>query len=266
MELYTHGHPEVVVETHARRTAEADAAYARDLFFDGAMALDVGCGPGSVSVGLARWVGSGEVIAIDVSEEVLESARRRSGEVRNLRYEKADVYELPYEDSFFDVVHAHQVLQHLAEPVRALSEMMRVLKPGGAVAVRDGDFETFIHHPYDPMLARWRDVYRQVARANGGEPDAGRKLFEWVSRAGFDVEAVTGTPWIFTSEADRIWWGEQWALRAVSSPFADRGCETGITNAEELEEISHAWKRWTRAPYAYHSLLMTEVVGKRPQA
>lgn len=261
-EIYTHGHPQAVVEAHARRTAEVDVAYARHLFFEGARVLDVGCGPGTISVGLANWVGSGEVVAIDLSEAVLESARERAGTVANLRFEMADVYRLPFEDGSFDVAHAHQVLQHLGEPVAALREMQRIVKSGGAIAVRDGDFETFTHHPYDPMLARWREVYRQVARANGGEPDAGRRLLEWALLADLEVESVAGTSWVFASEQERAWWGELWAARTLAPHYADRAIATGATTMDELEEIAEAWRRWAVVPHGYHGLLITELVGR----
>src|SRR5580692_1232777 len=89
-------------------------------------------------------------------------------------------------DDTFDVVHAHQVLQHVADPVRALQEMRRVCRPGGVVAARDADYSGFIWFPRFPALDFWRDIYQQAARSNGGEPDAGRRLLSWALEAGFD--------------------------------------------------------------------------------
>ena len=87
---------------------------------------------------------------------------------------------LPYEDNTFDVVYAHQLLQHLAEPVTALVEMRRVCKPRGFVAVREAAYSTMQGAPVSPGMHRWREIYMDTARRNGGEPDAGLYLKKWM--------------------------------------------------------------------------------------
>ena len=118
----------------------------------------------------------GEVLAIDLSSEVLEEARRlaREKEVRNVRFERADVNDLARPDGAFDVVYAHQVLQHVPEPVTALGAMKRLLARGGFVAVRDSDYGTCTWSPPEPRIARWLEIYYAVASANGADADAGR--------------------------------------------------------------------------------------------
>ena len=174
-ERYTHGHHPVIVRSHALRTAANSAAYLLPSLHRGQRLLDVGCGPGSITADLAALVAPGPVIGIDNAAAVLEQARSSADGrgLTNVSYEDASVYRLPFPNASFDVVHAHQVLQHLADPVAALREMRRVLVPGGLVAARDSDYGTMTHYPTDPRLDRWLDLYHQVARANGAEPDAG---------------------------------------------------------------------------------------------
>ena len=142
----------------------------------------------------------------------------REQRLDNLRFEVADVYTLPFAAASFDVVYAHQLLQHLADPVAALREAARVLRPGGYVAVRDADYGTMTHHPNDPTIDRWLEVYRTVARANGGEPDAGRHLLEWVLAAGFEHIHAGASSWVFASPDDRRWWADLWADRSDPEP------------------------------------------------
>ena len=118
-----------------------------------------------------------------------------------------DVYALAAADDSFDVVHAHQVLQHLTDPVAALREMARVCRPGGVVAVRDVDYAATTWFPADAGLDRWLALYQRVARANGAEPDAGRRLLSWAHAAGLRDVAATASTCCYASPEERQWWG-----------------------------------------------------------
>src|SRR5262249_21354898 len=120
-------------------------------------------------------------------------ADRRGGPA--LSYAVGDVHALDFPDSTFDVVHAHQVLQHVADPVKALAEMRRVCRPDGLVAARDSDYAGFTWFPLLPELDEWLALYHRIARANGGEPDAGRRLLSWARAAGFTDIDVSASTW-----------------------------------------------------------------------
>src|SRR5258706_569796 len=141
----------------------------------------------------------GRVLGLDRADEVLDTARVAAHDagVDNVEFAVGDVYALDLPDASFDVVHAHQVLQHLTDPVAALREMRRVCAPGGVVAARDSDYATFTWWPEDPRLTRWLELYHEVARANGAEPDAGRRLLAWAHEAGFTDVQATASVWCF---------------------------------------------------------------------
>ena len=141
-------------------------------------------------------------------------------------------------------MHAHQVLQHVSDPVRALREMRRVCRPGGVVAARDSDYAAFTWFPEVPELDRWLEVYRRVARSNDAEPDAGRRLLSWAQEAGFpDVTAGSST-WCYSTPIDRAWWGGLWADRIVESDVARQAVDRGFATVAELAVIAAGWRRW----------------------
>jgi ubiquinone/menaquinone biosynthesis C-methylase UbiE len=215
--------------------------------------LDVGCGPGTITADLAALVAPGRVVGLERAEGVLaqaEAAVAAKGVAGQVEFSVGDVHALDFPDDTFDVVHAHQVLQHVGDPVQALREMRRVCRPGGIVAVRDSDYGAFFWFPEVPALDEWVTFYRQVARANGGEPDAGRRLKSWARRAGFADEAISSTvsTWCFESDADREWWGGLWAERAVKSDFAKVAVDGGFATPADLERLAEGWLSWAADP------------------
>ena len=154
--VYTHGHHESVLRSHRWRTAANSAAYLVGELRPGLDVLDVGCGPGTITADLASLVAPGRVTAVDTSDDILAQAAEVAAErgLDNVEFAVADVHALDYPDDSFDVVHAHQVLQHVGDPVQALREMRRVCRPGGVVAARDSDYAAMTWFPESPGLDR----------------------------------------------------------------------------------------------------------------
>jgi SAM-dependent methyltransferase len=263
-DTYLHGHHDSVLRSHRWRTPENSAGYLIQRLPATARVLDVGCGPGTITVGLAALAAQGEVVGMDASQDVLAEARaeadRRSQ--ANVRFETGDVYELRFADGTFDVVHAHQVLQHLSDPVAALREMARVCRPGGIVAARDSDYGGMIWYPADEELDEWRSLYQQVARATGGEPDAARHLLAWARSAGLAEIEASASAWCYAGPHDRPWWGALWAERVMSSAFADRVREHGLASTQDLERLSAAWRRFAASPDGWFLIPHGEVLGR----
>jgi ubiquinone/menaquinone biosynthesis C-methylase UbiE len=262
---YTHGHHESVLRSHRWRTAQNSAAFLLSRLRHGDSLLDVGCGPGTITADLATLVSPGLVTGIDLSEEVIEVASRETHGLHggNLRFMVDDVYDLSFKDATFDVVYAHQILQHLSSPVDALVEMRRVLRDGGLLAVRDADFGAFAWFPGDDRLSRWMDLYHQITRANRAEADAGRHLVSWVREAGFSEIEASSSNWTYQRPEDRMWWGGIWADRMRESEVARQGIEYGLTTTEELEEISRAFLDWAANDDGIFIVVNGEVLARR---
>ncbi|GIH92635.1 class I SAM-dependent methyltransferase [Planobispora siamensis] len=260
--VYTHGHHESVLRSHRWRTAENSAAHLLPHLQPGMSLLDVGCGPGTITADLAVRVAPGTVTASEVTEEALGLARAevaRRG-LSGVEFAVADVHALDFPDDSFDVVHAHQVLQHVGDPVQALREMRRVCRPGGVVAVRDSDYAAFTWFPEPPELDEWLALYEKVARANGGEPDAGRRLLSWARAAGFTDISATSSTWCFATPEDRQWWGGMWAERILKSDMARQALDSGAAAEDDLRRISEGWRAWAAEPDGWLSLLHGELI------
>ena len=260
--VYTHGHHESVLRSHRWRTAANSAAYLLPHLGAGLRVLDVGAGPGTITVDLAGIVAPGRVTVVEVSDAVLDLSRSEADRrgCHTIDFVVGDVVALDFADDSFDVVHAHQVLQHVADPVQALREMRRVCRPGGIVAARDSDYAAFAWHPENSDLDEWLRLYRAAARANGGEPDAGRRLLSWARQAGFSTIAPSSSAWCFATPEDRSYWGGMWAERIVASDLSRQLVASGAASTDDLERLSAAWRDWAASPDGWFSLLHGEVL------
>ena len=250
----------MVVNAHATRTVVDSAQFLLPRLESSLRLLDFGCGPGSITAGLAGHVAT--VVGVDSSPEAIGIARRDAA-APNVEYLVASVYDLPLPDDSFDVAYAHQVLQHLGDPTAALSEVRRVLVPGGLVAVRDADFGSMIHHPHYQELDVWLDIYHQVARGNGGEPDAGRRLAGWVRRAGYENITATSSSWHYTTPEQRLWWARLWADRIRLPRFSNRAADLGLADA--IGPIAAAWLHWAAEPDGWFAFVHGEVIASKPE-
>ena len=262
--VYTHGHHESVLRSHSQRTAANSAGYLLGSLLQSMHILDVGCGPGTITVDLAVLVPEGQVIGVENSPEVLESARALAAErgLKNVHFETGDIHALDFPDNTFDVAHAHQVLQHVGDPVQALREMRRVVKPGGLVAARDSDFSIMTWYPQSDGLVDWQKLYLQVARSNGGEPNAGRCLHAWAWQAGFDRRSITATAsaWCYNTVDERAWWSSLWADRTLKSSFAQHAINKGHATQDELDHIAQAWHQWGAEEDGWFAILHGEIL------
>lgn len=261
---YTHGHHDSVLRAYRARTAANSAQYLVPHLNRGDRLLDVGCGPGTISADLAELVAPGEVVAIDRAPEVLDEARGVAAGrgLTNIAFEMGDVYSLDHPSGSFDVVHAHQVLQHLSDPVSGLREMRRLARDGGLVAVRDADYAAMTWYPADASLDKWREIYSAVARSNNSEPDAGRRVLAWAHEAGFSEVVPSASAWCFADEETRTWWSQLWVGRMTESSIADQAVSKGIATTEELAEVAEGFEAWGAHADAWFTVTHGEILAR----
>lgn len=247
---YVLGQSKVLVETMMKRTVENSAAYLKPHIWSDAGILDIGCGPGSITVGFAKLAHRGHVTGLDTSaaSASLEQARVHAAAegVLNIEFIAGDAHHLPFPDATFDIVHSHQVLQHVADPVQVLREMRRVTKPGGIVACRETDIDTFVYFPLYNGIQAYHTMFVKVVRARGMEPGAGRRLHAWAREAGFNPARIqmSTSNWTYRTPTERVAWSELCVDILEKSEYSAALVQLGFVRAEELQEMVQAWKDW----------------------
>jgi ubiquinone/menaquinone biosynthesis C-methylase UbiE len=243
---------------HARRTGRA-AAFLAPYLRRGMRLLDCGCGPGSITVDLARAVAPGEAIGIDLREDALTQGHTlaREREIANVAFQAATVYQLPYADGSFDAAFACAVLQHLAAPLAALKELRRVLKPGGVIGIADGSSTITFRYPTNPLLQAWDKLRGLECEYNTGRPADALALRALLREAGFASTQASGTlvteagpPAGSLEETRSVAQNHVIRLRGVLGKLA---VAQGWATREELEQMAEALIVWGDAPDAFYA-------------
>jgi len=263
---YLHGSAAIEQRRLARRTAATSAGFLLPHLRPGMRVLDCGCGPGSITVGLAEAVAPGDVVGIDIQPAQVDRAGAFAAErgVSNVRFEAASVYELPYPGATFDAVFAHTVVEHLPEPLRALREMKRVLKPGGVVGIADDDGATVLWEPRTPLLTEALGLFLRLIKYHGGDPYGARNLRRRLLDAGFARPIATASIWAGgvwgTPEETRdfaAWFAGQLIAPAIVQVLTSQGW----VDQHALDAIVAEILAWGERPDAYFAVMGVAAVG-----
>ena len=238
-----HGYEEWTREWMAQRTATRDLAFLLPHLSPGMSIIDCGCGPGSITVGLAEIVAPGQVIGLDIEPRQLEAAQRLATEraTPNVRFEPGSVYELPFPDATFDVAVAHFVLEHVSDPLRALREIRRVLRPGGLAAIKDPYYPAFTFRPQTTELRGFGELAEKVRKHHGASDTYAVDLRAYLLEAGFErTEAQGGLENIAGNEEAARVLPMMLQNQVRERAFRDTVLEQGWATEAELDAISAA--------------------------
>jgi SAM-dependent methyltransferase len=225
--------------------------------------LDCGCGPGSITLGLATAVAPADAIGVDRSARAIElaNALTKAQGVANASFREADVHALPFESETFDAVFAHALLQHLPDPQRAVTEMARVLKPGGVIALADFDYGGCLLWPRDSMLDLAADLMGKLHAADGRSPYVGRTLASLLHAAGLERVTPRASVGLETPELG----SHLGTLRYFEAePVRDYIVALDLARDDEVRAIAPALERWAQTPGAVWTRYAWSAVGWKP--
>lgn len=243
----------------ARRSAERQAAFLLPHLRPGMRLLDCGCGPGSITIGLAKIVAPGAVVGVDIDPGEVERARQLAAEqgIANVHFETGSVYELPFADASFDAAFSNALLDHLSDPVAALREMRRVLKEDGVLGVRTADRDGYLFTPPDPLIAKWTEQGEQWKNAQGVNVRIGKNIRAMLREAGF-VRTEASASYDCYGSADEV---RSLAESALAGLNRNRSADKGESDRAETEALIAVWRIWGESPDAFFAMSFCEGVG-----
>ena len=263
---YTMGYSEDFLQLLRRRSLERDGSYITPYLKPGLSVLDFGCGPGSISVGLARAVEPGQLHGIDIEESqiAIAQAAAQAGGHDNAAFQIADVTDLPFEDDSFDIAHCHTVLTHIPDTQAALSEVRRVLKPGGIIAGRELiTASCFVEPDLGNFKEAW-NVFASLLSGNGGHPNMGRELKNAFIETGFTNPRVTASLETY-AEPEDVAFLHNFIVGWFFAPEIMQAAITyGLANKEQFDDWRVALDRFREHPGATGCLAFGECVATNP--
>lgn len=263
---YTMGYNEDFRQLLDRRSADTHAFYFLPHLEPGMSVLDFGCGPGTISVGLAERIAPGTLHGIDMEESQIELARAAAsdGGHDNMVFHVGNVYELPFDDDTFDAAHCHAVLMHVPDTQRALAEVKRVLKPEGILASREAIIASSFLAPQPAEITNAWGVFCGLMQANGGHPDFGKELKLSLIEAGFERIETSASFDAFSSSGDVAFlhgfiseWFFSPAVIAALTGY-------GLATTEEIEQWRQLLDEWRDKPGASGAIAFGEAIARKP--
>lgn len=245
--------------------------------------LDVGCGHGELTHLLAAHVAglggqASQVVGVDLSFDSDATSHPTSpttpdGTHTQPAFTEGSILDLPFINDSVDVILASQVLHHVTDPVAALRECSRVLRPGGIILARDLDFGAMTWYPPHPGLSRWRAVFTVAASLENMEPNGGRHLPTWCTKAGLDIEHVGGDLRTYGTPDSRAAFAEKWSDRVDEDRFRDKAARalddpdgpTGAMATSAIEQMLAGWREWSETPGAVMTMPIIEVLARLPR-
>jgi len=227
--------------------------------------LECGCGPGVVTFEIAKKVINGNVIGIDIDKNLINTNNREviKSSFKNLKFEVANILELPYPNNVFDIVYMQALLVHIKSPTIAINEVYRVLKKDGLIAVREPIMNKSIFSPEKPILQESFELIQKAIKSYGGDASIGDKLFTLLNKGGFKNILISAS-WEQPDSLDQ-WsefyegWSNVFSGRIGDIIIKKKWCEKKYIN-----KIIKSWKKLGNEQKGFAASPWGEALGFKP--
>jgi SAM-dependent methyltransferase len=249
------------------RSAAVYADFLLPRLIDGFRVLDVGCGVGTITLGLASEIAAGHVLGVDVKND-FGSAREYAIEhgIGNVEFRVGDVYNLELPSNHFDACLCHSMLETLDRPLDGLREIRRVLRPGGVLGVACVEYGGLIlTGPDIALLRRFYAVRERLWQLDGhADPYRGRELRGLLERTGFDTVAATSKYLCYGTEEDVSAFGMDRVGDCGDTWYRRDAIKHGLATEADLDEMRRAWLKWSTSIDAYAAFAWCRALGSKP--
>ena len=259
-------HTDTVQRQFQARDETGPAAFLLPHLEPGMRLLDVGCGPGTVTLGLAHRIAPASAVGCDLEAGMIARATQLADDagVGNVSFRTANILDLPFANDEFDVVFSSAVTEHLRNPQGAVAELARVAKPGGLVAITRTDWTGPLMSPDSPAMERFFTWLEAGFNAQGGSMNSGRHIRSMTRAAGLeDVEFFAG--YINATTRERVH-----ALVSDYTQWMDNMdifqqlIRDGRLTAQALADTRAAMWQWADHPDAYLGVTVCRIVTRKP--
>ena len=259
----TYGYSSPARSILSTRTAERQAAFILSHLKEDMKILDIGCGNGSITNGLSKYVPQGSVIGVDISDIQIAEAKEESERLglRNVSYIKTDLLKnWVYSDSSIGAIYSHTVMSQIPDPQHIVNEAHRTLIDGGFIAFREPYYG---HNIYLNHTARkkYHCIYEQVMHLNGGNVSVGMELPQYLKNAGFSKIQVIPKYSSTWEPEDRLNKARKYAEMTRKAAFMDQAEEMGWITSQDRQNLANDLISEAQTPYGVVSFCMIEVIG-----
>ncbi|MED5427111.1 MAG: methyltransferase domain-containing protein [Candidatus Neomarinimicrobiota bacterium] len=207
MNKYVHGYSdEEANRLNDQADSLADLLHCDSIWDEGSIILEAGCGIGAQTKIIAPKNKNSKFVSIDISSQSLNQARKivDSKRIDNVEFQQANLFELPFGDEYFDHIFLSFVLEHIPNPIQALSKLKRVLKKNGTITLVEGDHGSAYFHPDSDAANKAIQCQVKLQKQNGGDANIGRKLYPLLVQAGFEEIKVSARQ-VYVDDSNPKW-------------------------------------------------------------
>lgn len=262
-----HGVTPGLSRDYSDRNVEQQAAFVLPYLKSGMSLLDLGCGPGTITIGLAQIVSPGFVTGIDHDQTNIEAAGELAAKqgITNINFRIGNTLSLSIEDNSFDSALENNLFVHLAEnAVHSAEEVYRVLKPGGFFAARDADADSVVWGNRPEQFNEFDKIFYKWQSGRGSDIRIGKKLPAILREAGFkniikSVSADTkGSPEAVNSHAEIM-------SSLLDGPLGNYIIKNKLGDNSFIDNLKESIAKWGKHTDSFFANVHVEVIGWKPE-